>query len=601
MSRVAHYITPLKRDSIPDNHLIFDVETRLVPVAGIAEQRWVCGGSKLLGSTDGVFSPRRQYEPHPSAEWLWREVRKWCHPRRRLIVWSHNLPFDLRVSGALRWLPRMGFELEGIVLERTAAWASFKGAAGSLLCCDLLSFLPAPLDIVARDMGISRQPFNYAQADDEALGRRCKEDVEITAQAVGLLLNWLRENRTGPFRPTGSGQSHACWRRRFLTHKVLVHDDQELLQKERQAMWAGRCEAWRHGKIGKDGIHEWDLNLAYCRIAEECAVPVRYKHRTGPMTPAQIELQAATSAVLAEVEIETEGAVVPCQAGERIIWPVGRFRTLLWDPELQLAAEHATKLTVTRTWVYRTAPALRDMARWIIDELSNPELVVHGPVKRLLKHWARTVVGRMALRYRTWEEYGETPDFDLRLGLLFELDGTDVTDLLRIGKRVFELAELTEADSSAPQVTGWVMSEARRRLWGVIEAAGAWNVLYMDTDSVLVTDEGDARLRELPGELTSEFLIHKASWDKGVIHGPRNLELERDRRLAGVPRKAVRTGDSTFDGEVWRSLKASLARAELDHVAVLPRSFKVRSVDPRRKRVEGGTTIPYRMEHDATV
>lgn len=597
--RTAHYITPLKRDAIPSAHVIFDVETRLVARAGIAEQRWVVG----------VCEPVRRYpngfygSDVRVACWtplgLWQAITSHCRGRQRLVVWSHNLPFDLRVSGALRWLPQLGFKLEGIVLERTAAWASFTSAQGSLLCCDLLSWLPVPLDVIARDMGVPRRDFNYAQADDDALAGRCREDVSLTTKAVCRMLTWLAENKTGPFRPTGSGQSHACWRRRFLHSKVLIHDDEALLVAERTAMWAGRCEAWRHGKVGSDGLHEWDLNLAYCRIADECKVPVRFKHRTGGMSVCDIEHYAARGALLAEVAVTTEVPVVPCQVGERIIWPVGTFRTLLWDPELLLAVEHAKGVEVIRTWYYQTAPALSMMAGWIISQLQDPDIKVPTPVHRLLKHWARTIVGRMALRYRRWDEYGGTEDFDLRLGLLYELDGSAMTDLLRIGQRVFELAELAEADSSAPQVTGWVMSEARRRLWEVITVAGAENALYMDTDSVLVTNAGHRRLqRAYDGDAYGE-LVHKASWSSGVIHGPRNLELERSRRLAGVPTKATRTGELTFDGEVWRSLKASLVRAELDHVAVLPRSFQVRSVDPRRQRCDDGTTTPYRLEHDA--
>lgn len=599
--RVAHYIPPLIRDTIPPVHAVFDTETRLKVHAGIGEQRWVCGAWTTVRRTKGEKWSIGVVRNSESPQELWETICALAKPHQRLVVWAHNLPFDLRVSEALRWLPRLGFELDGIVLERTAAWASFTSKHGSLLCCDLLSWLPVSLDVIARDMGRRRVPFAYAASDDNELEGRCEEDVDLTADAVCTLLEWLQDNQVGPFRPTGSGQSHACWRRRFMTCKVLAHDDVELLMIERESMWAGRCEAWRHGRVGSDGLHEWDLNLAYCRIAAECDVPTKFRHRTGELDLSRFITYVNMYTILAEVEIWTDQPVVPCLLGDRIIWPTGHFVTTLWDPEVTLALGHCTSVRIRRTWMYSKAPALEDMAAWILGHLTSPDVDVPPPMRRLLKHWARTIVGRMALRYRMWEDWGDSPDLDLRLGLLCEMDGTSTTDILRIGRRIMSLAELAEADSSAPQVTGWVMSEARRRLWQVIQEAGPAHVLYMDTDSVLVDDIGHSNLYRAVAAGRLPNLIDKATWSHGLIHGPRNLELERDRRLAGVPIRAERTGELEFQGEVWRSLKASLARAELDHVAVLPRSFKVRSADPRRKRQKDGTTVPFKLEHNEII
>lgn len=596
--RVAHYIQPLTRDSMPVRHVVFDVETQLVKRAGILEQRWVCGADVAIRPSGAGWFTLIPPEVHWKPEDLWESVTARCRRKQRIVVWSHGLPFDLRVSEALRWLPEHDFALEGIVLERTAAWASFTSRRGSILFCDLLSWLPVPLATLAADMGRTRPPFDYVGAGPGELAARCITDVNLTAEAVCRMLSWLGQNQCGPFRPTGSGQSHAAWRRKFLSCRVLAHEDMTALAAERKAMWAGRCEAWRWGKIEREPMMEWDLNLAYCRVAQECKVPTYLSMRGGAMTAEQFENVNRDRAILAEVEIETEVPIVPTGVGERIIWPVGRFRTLLWDPEVKLALQHADSVQIRRTWFYGTAPALSGMASWLIEMLTDPAQRPPEPIARMLKHWARTIVGRMALRYRRWEDWGETPDLDLRLGLLFDLDTADHTDLLRIGKKVMALAELAEADSSIPAITGWVMSEARRRLWEVIEAAGRENVYYMDTDSVIVKLDGHRRLQELGPQITKAFLVHKATWSGGEIHGPRNLELDRSRRLAGVPVRAQRTGDLTFDGEVWRSLKASLARAELDHVAVLPRSFKVRSTDPRRERINNGYTLPYRLEHD---
>ena len=124
-------------------------------------------------------------------------------------------------------------------------------------------------------VGRGRPTITYAKATDERLIEHCLNDALITVEAVGHLLEWLDGNHAGTFRPTGSGQYHAMWRRRWLPEKtVLIHGDEVALERERVAMWTGRAEAWRHGKVAGP-LYEHDLNLAYCRIAACYPVPVK--------------------------------------------------------------------------------------------------------------------------------------------------------------------------------------------------------------------------------------------------------------------------------------------------------------------------------------
>jgi hypothetical protein len=210
----------------------------------------------------------------------------------------------------------------------------------------------------------------------------------------------------------------------------------------------------------------------------------------------------------------------------------------------------------------------------------------------LLKHWARALVGRMALRYRRWEPYGDTPDLGLSLAINYDEDGEPV-EKLHVGHERFTLAELEEVEDSAPQITGWVMSQCRARLWGAIQVADPNHVLYMDTDSLLVDKVGHAALQQNTYMLDS--LEKRAKWDHALIHGPRNIELDQDRRLSGVPRHAERKGPLEWEGHVMRAIKESIVRDELDHVAQLHRTYHVNTTDPRRERYPDGSTRPYRL------
>jgi hypothetical protein len=240
------------------------------------------------------------------------------------------------------------------------------------------------------------------------------------------------------------------------------------------------------------------------------------------------------------------------------------------------------------------------MADWLISELDKDTSQAPAPVGRLLKHWARTLVGRCGLRYREWGDFGEVPRLGLSLSTMYDVETGEETELLHVGEKIMELAAMAEADTSVPQITGFVMSQARRQLWELVQVAGEENVAYMDTDCLIVNREGHERLEVGKLEPCCANLTHKATWASATIHGPRNIELEHERRISGVPVHAIRIGDTTFDGEVWAGVKASLSGSQLDNVAVTRRMFEVTQSDSRRVHLPDGSTRPHEVSNDPT-
>src|ERR1700734_2593697 len=117
------------------------------------------------------------------------------------------------------------------------------------------------------------------------------------------------------------------------------------------------------------------------------------------------------------------------------------------------------------------------------------------------------------------------------------------------------------------------MSQCRAQLWGVVRHARPENVIYMDTDSLLVNATGRGYLEGERFDSGNENVIEKATWDHALIHGPRNIELDQDRRLSGVPRRAERKGPLEWEGTIMRGIKESIVRDELDHVAHVHRPY----------------------------
>lgn len=364
-------------------------------------------------------------------------------------------------------------------------------------------------------------------------------------------------------------------------------------------MWTGRAEAWRYGSNERERVYDYDWHCSYARIARDCELPVRQTSISRGLALPYLLKLAKRQAILAEVEVTTNVPVVPTEQDSRILWPVGTFHTTLWDPELALLAESGARVRVGRVWLYRKCPVLHEWARWILARLDDPVELVPPWLRLILKHWSRALIGRFAMQYTTWEPFATSEQDDIGLWSGHDVDTGDLFELMQVGTEVRQRSGATEGRDSVPAITGYVMSEARRRLWTAAQLVGPEDVYYMDTDSLLVNRAGHERLAKLQDHPDLDGLRLKRRYTGWRIAGPRKLILGDEQRIAGVPKRATQTGPWRFEGEVWRGLSESIRVGELDAVRVTSRTFRVLQEDTRRVRRPDGRTVPVRVEGES--
>jgi hypothetical protein len=592
----AHFVRPNEGSRYPRRIAVFDTEAYTHETKRGGRHTFRCAvagfdviephGGGILKSDGGAFT-----EPAD----LWRWIDSKTRAKGRLIVFAHNLAYDLRVGRAFELLPELGYRLEFITLDGSKCVARWRRGNRTIVFTDTMSFLPASLEEIGRRLGIDKLPLPDQAAPMEEWLDRCRVDVWITRAAVLRLLEWLERNDCGNFRLTGPAQSMACYRHRFLQpYTLLAHKDEDALQAERRAAWAGRCEVFRHGQVDEP-VHEWDFELAYLHLARSLYLPVRLLGEGQPMSVRQLRALSARRCVLAEVTVSTERPVVPASDDGRILWPVGTFQTTLWDREIVAAYGRGAEITVERSWVYRRWPALTGWADWLLGELGPDGQPAESLERLLLKHWARALVGRFGMRYPLWEKVATLPDSQLELLPYADLDSDEEGAYLQAGTDWFERSGLVDAPDALPAIMGYVMSAARVQLLGLLDYAGP-HVLYCDTDGLIV--DGIAHYA-LAGAGAERFdaapLRHKGSYPSATLLAPRQLILGDRPRMAGVPRRAVQTADRVFEGQVWEGLAESIRRGKPGEVRVTTRRFNAKGLDRRRRHLPDGRTEPYRL------
>lgn len=591
----AHWIAGNAMCRQPKCWVYLDTEARM-EVRGDAEvQTWrlaVTAHDHRRGSYDDWRDP--EWAVHSDPDGLWRWIDDRARVGERMVVVAHNLAYDLRIADCFTFLPRLGWTLDRIRLDAEQSQCRWRKGRRTIQMIDSTSWWPVGLETLGAELGVEKRDLPANDADDAAWVDRCTQDVNILRVAWRRLLDWLHDDDIGNWQPTGAGQAWSAWRHRFMSDKVLVGDDPDLRALERRAVWCGRSEAWRHGKQGRGPYTEWDMESAYLAIMRDCMVPVR------PIAPAPesdretVEHFAGVACVLATVNVSTDVPIVPVDGPNGIYWPVGEFTTTLWDPELALLFASDAKVEVVETMVYRRRPALAEFARWaypfLTDELAASDPVVH----RTVKHWSRALVGRFGVRYSVWEPFGETPRPAVGLQNVSDMRDGTVWRMLSVGDRCLRESETLEGENAVPSIMGWIMSETRARLWRVMNAAGLENVVHCDTDGLLVNPAGNARL----AAAAIDGLRVKSQWQSVEVFGPRQIVLGGQLHAPGVPRRARRVGQNTWNGETWNWLSSSLREGTADSVRIQRKTIHLRGTDHRRRHLSHGRTAPFTFGAD---
>lgn len=593
---VPHYVRRNESSRMPRRFLYFDTEVwrRRHGATEAQTFRLAVGCAEGWSARNGEPLPP-QWERFDSPAALWKWADEHASPSYRTIMVAHNLAYDLRVADVFGELPALGWRCERIRLDHGSAHARWTNGRKTLLMVDTLAWLPESLLSIGTKVGLGKPELPNDDDDDDAWHDRCRADVEILRAAWRRVVDWIGANDLGNWQVTGSSMAWAAWRHRFLDDRVLVGMDEQTRSLERESAHAGRAEAWRHGTFNNRRVHEWDYRLAYAHIGRTAELPVRPMGPPRPVPLAKVLATSRSIAWLCGITVTTDLPTLPATSGGRVLWPVGTFDTTVWEPELRMAIEEGAQVKVRWARPYLRKPILSKFMEWAIEQVETGGGTDDAIVATMVKHWTRALVGRFAMQFKSWESAGTTDRPDVLLLPGVDIDTGEPYRYLFLGADVFKESELTEFPDGSPAVLAYVMGLARVQLWRAMRAAGLDNVVYVDTDAVMVTPRGSRNIAAAVDAGQLAGLRLKAKYERLEVIGPRQLIVDGHLRVAGVRGTATRTGPRTFSTEAWRGIGESLKRREAATVKVIDRTVRLRGATGRRQLLAGGRTLPWSL------
>jgi len=570
-------------------------------------------GCALCAQLRGTAVCSLKSERFTTGEQFWQFVRRITAPNYTVWIVMHNAIFDLVVSGLTEWhakseivvdWPRAvrkrennddddSHQVGSVIINSPPTIIAMRDTVsqGRFVIIDTMNYFPGTLAELGKAASIPKLPMPAFDAPDSEWFDYCDRDCQITFTAFTELVRWVKNNDFGMFRYTGPAQAMSAYRHRFMTHDILMHDNQEVKAMERRGYFGGRTEVFKLGAINET-VYQLDCNALFPAVMADGFFPTklnRYEIREEYLSLLpSVQWDNCT----AEVLLKTSEPIFPKRQIGKVTFPIGQFATVLNGPELSYAVRKGYVKAV-RYWAEYTTGTI--FANWVAElwkmrrqyteeknglyadfckRLMNS---LYGKFAQLAADWVNDPTVTPWLPFTQWHDINavtgeriEYRSFGWTTQRLQEKRTLKERPIIIDGVPAIEISEVcNELPNTFVAISGFVTAYARMRMNSLRRIAGERNVYYQGVDGLIVTEPGFERLSIAgevePSELgklrllaaVSEGEIYGCSDyrldDKVVISGRASSEIDKatgeilQRKFAGVAMLFRGKLESTID------------------------------------------------------
>lgn len=593
--RKQHWLKHNARNELPSHMVFVDTESNIETDASGVQTHTLKMGvacATRIRRTNGRETVTDDWFTFHTPEQFWSWLTTHIHDGWKVYVFAHNWNYDAGILATATIPYREGWIPERYVNEKPPFILSFRKDKSTMILVDTLNFFQGTLATIGDNIGISKLDMPDDDAGDDAWFAYCKRDVEVIRAAMLEFRSFVEHHNLGNFQSTLPSQAFSAFTHRFLPERVFIHNDERALRLERSAYYGGRTECFYLGSFG-GGLHYLDVNSMYPWVMVNYPVPLVYKDCFGAISVDQLEALLDRFAVVATVLLETTEPAFPYRYGQRLLFPVGRFTTTLSTPELQYALDRGYILAVVEGAKYTEGVLFKDFVEFFYSLRRGYIEDGNKTWQYLCKIMLNSLYGKFGQNGRNWETVGEWNGEMLEEWA--EVD-PDTNDIVRYRTRlglVQRFSREGESNNSSPAVAAHITAYARMYLWSLIQQAGEGNVLYVDTDSLIVTEEGYQRLQATLDPKRLGALKEEASAETAVIWGVKDYRFGDVEKHKGIRRNAKQLSPNEWLQDMFISWDVLMSRGIDGSITVKPQRKKLSRVYHKGNPINSGLVEPY--------
>lgn len=562
--RRAHFLTQPKSCEMPHSVIYTDTETKQRAIAKGAVRHelwfgWACF-ERTRRAGEWCEPEWFRYET-PDDFWSWATHRARAHTKT--YMFAHNWAFDAPVVQTFTQMPNRGWTLQRAVIDSPPVVLSWSKETTRIEMLDTLNWWRVPLAKIGDSLRLDKLPYPGRGASRDQWDTYCRRDVEVIRAVLRAWWSFLAREDLGSFSRTLASQAFRAYRHRFMDFPILIDSDQRALSLARDSYHGGRTECFQIGKV-KGPIYAFDVNSAYPATMATHEYPAQHVRSLAHVRVSDLRRWLADYAVIARVKLQTKRRRYAHLHRGKLIFPVGIFWAALSTEDLAEAIDAGEVQACDEAALYEKAPIF---ARFV-SELYALRLAAasRGDAVQtwLLKILMNSLYGKFGQRGRAWDVIGPAPDQSVKVWCEYDVVEGVYRELRQLGGVIQAMVDEGEAFDSSPAIAAHVTAQARAMLWRYIQIAGESEVIYVDTDSLYVTEAGAARLRphEHPTDLGK--LKQEGVYPWVSIRGAKDYETPKFKRIKGVSGKALWLDENTVQQEQWSSLVGLVRAGSLD-------------------------------------
>lgn len=599
MRRLArfHYLKHNQKTAFPRHWVAFDVETTPSPYGEDAEIHRIRVGVARYFRVDGYTSVDTYDEiVFTDAHQLWRFILDHTKPKTKTHIIAHNVSFDIRASGLLKLLMDLDYDLIYPIDQNGLFIWSINLGDRRVVFLDSFNYLRLPLSAIGDALGVPKMRIPEYSDSDDAWVEYCRNDVYILQHFVHYLHRFLVTEDRGNFGYSAASLAFNTYRHRYMDHRILCHCHPKALNLERQGYYGGRTEAFYIGEITGGRFTLLDVNSLYPSVMRRNLYPTRIKFYADKRCMDKVKRIMEHMGIIADVILNTDEPAFPYKYRNKLVFPVGRFRTVLPHPEFMYAWEHGYVEDVKAFAAYELADIFTSYVDDIYAIREEYKRSGDKAMSMFCKLLLNSLYGRFAMLYRARDE--RPNETGPRVGSEWEINVETCRryKVVYFGDKLYRFYEDGFADDTVPSIACFVTSYARMKLWEYINLAGRDHVYYCDTDSLLVDDEGLSRLQDVIDPYSLGALKVEYDCDRIRIYGCKDYIFGDVVKRKGVRKDAIIVDENTVIQDQFSSFKDGINRGIVDGVIIRKVKKTRRSTYEKGIVTEAGRVLPLHLD-----
>lgn len=541
-------LTGLKTSRMPKRIVLFDTETtspKRRQKSGTFDL--ILGVMICIELSSSLEINKRDVHVFNSTQDFLNTLDAFIPKRSTAVVFAHNIGFDIRVLDLPHSLNSLDYTSQPpIINERAFIW-KVKNSRHSMTFLDTSNLGVTSVAELGKDLHFPKLDIDFNNYTLEELATYCLRDVEVLEMFVLQYLRYIKDNELGGFRNTLAGQAMAAYRTRFLRQPPYIHVNEGALVLEREGYHGGRVECWKMYKQPDQNYYYLDVNSMYPHSMIDAELPIKLVGYGESVRLEYLPIRMKHYYCIAECDLETDEPVFAVLHNNKLVFPTGRFTTVLYQPELEYAYKHNYIKCIRRCAVYESGRLFDDYVHFFYGAKQAYSKEGNASYRYISKLYLNSLYGKFG-QLRPVREHLATIDYKgvWRLPIVDIESHRHYQEICWYGDIYKEYKE-GETAISSPAIAGAITAKARMLLWMYIKTAGIENVFYMDTDSLIVNKSGYKALLPYLDDLElGKLKLEKVSRSL-TISGNKDYQFGRIKKTKGIPSKARKVSQGKWE------------------------------------------------------